>query len=88
MREVRRRPLDDSLVAISATDPLNLIGTLLPGNKVPALSGNRVLYRDGVPAATLIAGTLHFSAEVEQGDQGALRDRLIRVPDLISSKYK
>ncbi|HWD33865.1 MAG TPA: DEAD/DEAH box helicase [Pseudomonas sp.] len=88
MREVRRRPLDDSLVAISATDPLNLIGTLLPGNKVPALSGNRVLYRDGVPAATLIAGTLHFSAEVEQGDQGALRDRLIRIPDLISSKYK
>ncbi|WP_422417906.1 DEAD/DEAH box helicase [Pseudomonas sp. GZD-222] len=82
MREVRRRPLDDSLVAISATDPLNLIGTLLPGNKVPALSGNRVLYRDGVPAVTLIAGKLHFSATVEQGDQGALRDRLIRVPDL------
>jgi ATP-dependent Lhr-like helicase len=87
MREVRRRPLDGDLVAISASDPLNLVGTLLPGNKVPALSGNRVLYRDGVPAVTLIAGALHFSAEVEQDDQGALRDRLIRVPDLTSNKY-
>ncbi|MGH8485162.1 MAG: Lhr family helicase, partial [Pseudomonas sp.] len=78
LREVRRRPVDDSLVAISASDPLNLLGTLLPGNKVPALSGNRVLYRDGLPVASLVAGALHYLVEIEPDQQGPLRDRLIR----------
>src|SRR5947209_11404639 len=37
-------------VTISAADPLNLVGTLLPGERVPALSGATVAYRDGVVA--------------------------------------
>ncbi len=57
LREVRRRPLDGELVGISGVDPLNLCGSLLPGNKVPALSGNRIVFRDGLPVATLVAGT-------------------------------
>ncbi|PSS57093.1 DEAD/DEAH box helicase [Pseudomonas sp. BBP2017] len=80
LREVRRRPLDGSLVAISASDPLNLIATLLPGNKVPALSGNRLLYRDGIPIATLIAGKVQMLIAVELAQQGELRNRLIREP--------
>ena len=80
LREVRRRPVDGGLVAISASDPLNLIGTLLPGNKVPALSGNRLLFRDGLPVATLIAGNVQLLIEVELAQQGELRERLIREP--------
>ncbi|MET3054662.1 DEAD/DEAH box helicase [Pseudomonas alkylphenolica] len=82
MREVRRRPLDADLIAISASDPLNLVGTLLPGNKIPALSTNRVLYRDGVPVASLLAGALHYEPGVMPAQQGELRDRLIRAPGL------
>ncbi|MBH3430518.1 DEAD/DEAH box helicase [Pseudomonas alkylphenolica] len=82
LREVRRRPVDNSLVAISASDPLNLLGTLLPGSKVPALSGNRVLFRDGLPVASLVAGTLHYLVEIEPNQQGPLRDRLIRESSL------
>lgn len=80
LREVRRRPVDGGLVTISASDPLNLIGTLLPGNKVPALSGNRLLFRDGLPVATLIAGNVQLLLEVELAQQGELRERLIREP--------
>jgi ATP-dependent Lhr-like helicase len=36
---------------IAATDPLNLVGILTPGPRVPAVAGQRVLYRDGVPVA-------------------------------------
>ncbi|MNE82321.1 hypothetical protein D3C80_1790380 [compost metagenome] len=92
LREVRRRPLDASLVALSGSDPLNLVGTLLPGalhpgtlhpgTRVPALSSNRLLYRDGVPVASLIAGTVHFDVTLELAQQGELRDRLIREPGL------
>jgi ATP-dependent Lhr-like helicase len=58
LREVRRRPLDGTLVLVSGVDPLNLCGTLLPGDKVPALGGNRILFRDGLPVATVVAGKL------------------------------
>jgi ATP-dependent Lhr-like helicase len=63
LREVRRRPHDGSLVCISGVDPLNLCGTLLPGDKVPALAGNRILFRDGVAAATVIAGKIDYLAD-------------------------
>jgi ATP-dependent Lhr-like helicase len=75
LRDVRRRPLDGSLVRISAVDPLNLCGTLLPGDKVPALSGNRILFRDGVPVATWIAKKPHYDNSLE----GTERERLLRV---------
>src|SRR5690606_36841850 len=51
LREVRRRSPSGELIRVSGSDPLNLAGTLLPGAKVPALAGNRLLYRDGVPVA-------------------------------------
>ncbi|MDB5990765.1 MAG: box helicase [Herbaspirillum sp.] len=63
LREVRRRPHDNNLVCISGVDPLNLCGTLLPGDKVPALAGNRILFRDGLPVATIIAGKINYLLE-------------------------
>jgi len=60
LREMRRRPHDGSYVCISAVDPLNLCGTLLAGDKVPALAGNRILFHNGVPVATMVAGKFHY----------------------------
>lgn len=60
LREMRRRAPDGSYVCISAIDPLNLCGTLLAGDKVPALAGNRLLFRDGAPVATQVAGKFHY----------------------------
>jgi ATP-dependent helicase Lhr and Lhr-like helicase len=51
LREVRKKPGRGTLVAVSASDPLNLVGIATPGDRLPALAGNRVLYRDGVPIA-------------------------------------
>jgi ATP-dependent Lhr-like helicase len=71
LREVRKRALDGSLVCISGVDPLNLSGTLLPGDKVPALAGNRILLRDGLPVATIVAGKISYLL-----DPGAEREQL------------
>jgi ATP-dependent Lhr-like helicase len=60
LREVRRRPHDGNLVCISGVDPLNLCGTLLAGDKVPSLAGNRILFRDGVPVANIVAGKISY----------------------------
>jgi ATP-dependent Lhr-like helicase len=51
LRAARRAPKDGTLVRISAADCLNLTGLVTPGDRVPALRSNRVLYRDGVPVA-------------------------------------
>jgi ATP-dependent Lhr-like helicase len=78
LREVRRRPHDGSLVAVCGVDPLNLAGTLLPGAKVPALASNRLVYRDGLPAAAEIAGKQVFWLELDQQASAEVRSKLIR----------
>ncbi|WP_348748976.1 DEAD/DEAH box helicase [Pseudomonas rhodesiae] len=76
LREVRRRPHDGRLVAVCGADPLNLVGTLLPGNKVPAVSGNRIVYRDGLPAAVRVGNKQQLLVEE---DQQAVQEKLIRL---------
>ena len=71
LREMRRREHDGTLVCISGVDPLNLCGTLLPGEKVPALAGNRILFRDGVAVAAIAGGKISYLEE-----PGAERDLL------------
>ena len=78
LREVRKRPPSGELLAVSAVDPLNQLGTLLPGSKVSALPGNRLLYRDGVPLAVLVAGKPQWLVELDMPEQEAVRRALLR----------
>jgi ATP-dependent Lhr-like helicase len=43
---------------LSAADPLNLQGILTPGARIAALTGNRILFFDGLPIAALEAGDI------------------------------
>ena len=65
MRSTRRAEDDGSLTIVSACDPLNLAGILSPGPRVPALPGNRVVYRGGVPIAAAIGGHLELRTETD-----------------------
>ena len=58
LREIRRKPASGQWVSLSGADPLNLVGVLTPGPRLPALIGNRVVYRDGLPVAVLSGGAL------------------------------
>jgi ATP-dependent Lhr-like helicase len=49
LRRVASSPLDGEEVRLSAADPLNLTGVLLPGPRLPALRGGVLLLVDGVP---------------------------------------
>ena len=60
LRAVRRAPREGrERVELSACDPLNLCGTVLPGPRVPAAPGARVAYVDGVPSGSAPAADLH-----------------------------
>jgi ATP-dependent Lhr-like helicase len=78
LRETRRTALTGSLVSISAADPLNVVGTLLPGAKIPALTGNRVLYREGVAVAALVAGEMRALMPLDGADANAAERALLR----------
>jgi len=47
VRGMRGLPLNGETITLSAADPLNLIGILVPGERVPAISGRAVTYLDG-----------------------------------------
>jgi ATP-dependent Lhr-like helicase len=81
LRQVRRQAPDGELLALSASDPLNLVGTVLPGSKVPRLPGARVLYRDGIALATLVAGTVELLQPLSDADAHAARRMLLREPE-------
>jgi ATP-dependent helicase Lhr and Lhr-like helicase len=78
LREIRRRPEPRNLVSISGADPLNLVGVLTPGPRLPALTGNRLLYRDGIPIALLAGGEVRFLAELEAREEWDARKALLR----------
>ena len=78
MREIRRRPARGEWVSLSGADPLNLIGILTPGQRLSALTANRVLYRDGLPMAALTAGKAQFLTDIETADQWEAEKRLQR----------
>ena len=46
-RKAANQPTGERIV-ISAADPLNLVGILVPGERIPAISGRSVTFRDGM----------------------------------------
>jgi ATP-dependent Lhr-like helicase len=61
VRAMRKLDTVAGTITLSAADPLNLVGILVPGERVPAISGNSVSFRDGVaiagPEVAASAGT-------------------------------
>lgn len=52
LRAMRRVPMkgrDPQVVKISAADPLNLVGIILPGSRITAVPSTYVVFRDGIP---------------------------------------
>ncbi len=62
LRAMRNLPASGEVVTISAADPLNLVGFIVPGERVAAISGKYVTFRDGVAVE----------------DAGALQPRCVR----------
>ena len=69
LRETRRKIRSGDWVSLSGADPLNLVGILTPGPKLPALTGNRLLYQDGVPVAALSGGETRFYETLDAKDK-------------------
>jgi ATP-dependent Lhr-like helicase len=78
LREMRRKPPTGEWVSISGADPLNLAGILTPGNKLSALTGNRILFKDGIPMAMLAGGKVEYTASIEPAEHWEAKKKLLR----------
>ncbi|HEX4186122.1 MAG TPA: helicase-related protein, partial [Stellaceae bacterium] len=78
LREIRRKPPSDDWISLSGADPLNLAGILTPGPKLAALTGNRLLYCDGLPVALLAGGEVQFLTSLDPAIQWEARKTLLR----------
>ena len=80
LRSVRNIEPSGQLVVVSACDPLNLVGILTPGERVPAMQGNRVAFRDGVPLCSLEGDNLVVRARGDGDIPADARTLLQRLP--------
>ncbi|MBA2705628.1 MAG: hypothetical protein H0U60_17450, partial [Blastocatellia bacterium] len=68
----------ESLISISAADPLNLVGIITPGGRITAYTSNRILYRNGEPIAVLEAGEPRFLIELSRAMEWKAKAALMR----------
>jgi ATP-dependent Lhr-like helicase len=78
VRAIRRQGAQESLISVSAADPLNLVGVITPGNRVASHTSNRVLYQDGVPVAALESGETRFIVELSRTMEWKAKAALMR----------
>jgi ATP-dependent Lhr-like helicase len=78
LREIRRKPPNGAWISVSGADPLNLAGLITPGPKLAALTGNRVLFRDGMPIAFFAGGDVQFLETLDTGSEWEARKALRR----------
>jgi ATP-dependent Lhr-like helicase len=78
LRAVKRKPETGGLVAVSGADPLNLVGILTPGPRLPAIAKNRLLYRDGLPVAMREGGEVILLDGASAADRWELESVLCK----------
>jgi ATP-dependent Lhr-like helicase len=80
LREIRNRPRQGDLIALSAADPLNLSGIVTPGRRVTLQQSHRLLYRDGVPIALSAQREITLLETIDPREEWQVRNALLRKP--------
>src|SRR6202022_3630070 len=79
LRNVRRNQnATPRWVSVSGADPLNLAGILTPGQKLAALTGNRLLHQEGVPTALFESGDVRFLQTLDIKTEWEAQKALLR----------
>ncbi|HEX7337587.1 MAG TPA: DEAD/DEAH box helicase [Gemmatimonadales bacterium] len=78
LRAIRRQEKTGTLTAVGGADPLNLVGIITPGDRIPALTSNRILYREGVPVLAREAGEVRSLEPATAEPSAELLQALVR----------
>ncbi|MFN8394277.1 MAG: DEAD/DEAH box helicase [Bacteroidia bacterium] len=80
LRKWRGKPAEGHLIAMSAADPLNLLGVFSLGHRLAAITSNRILYRDGEPIALMDGKEVRWLVDEEPGPKWEMQKLLVMKP--------
>ncbi|MBI2799748.1 MAG: DEAD/DEAH box helicase [Gammaproteobacteria bacterium] len=76
LRRLRAQPGSGVIVAISTADPLNLVGIVTPGVRIPATLGGRIAFQDGEPVGVQIGLDVRILKSLGAGSEMRIRTAL------------
>ncbi len=77
LRRIRDAEATNTLVCVSGADPLNLVGSVITGARIPAIASTRIVFRDGLPVAALTGGEMQPLVELSSTEAWPIRQLLI-----------
>lgn len=78
LRKIRKTEKKNTQVSISAADPLNLVGIITPGARIPKYYRNRILFEDGIPIAWTEGKEIKYSKEYSPKMQWDYKNALLQ----------
>lgn len=78
LRKTRKQDDQCTFVSISACDPLNLMGIIMPGQKTTAHLANRILFQNGIPIAVQNGRETQFLTGTKESDKWDIKQKLVR----------
>ena len=76
LRKSKKLQKHGEITVLSAADPLNLVGILSAGPRLPTVPSHRLVLLDGIPVATQGAGDLQWLTTISGEDQWRIQRRL------------
>ena len=81
LRASKGKERTGKFVVVAACDPMNVVGILTPGERVPAVLGNRIVFRDGIPVCSLESGVIIDRLKSDETEMAKAR-MLLQFPAL------
>ena len=78
LRAQRRKAPTGAITVVSAADPLNLAGIITPGDRLAAITSNRLALREGLPVALREGGKVRLLVELTAEEQWQVEHALLR----------
>ncbi|MCI0666767.1 MAG: DEAD/DEAH box helicase [Methylococcaceae bacterium] len=78
LRKIPKARDPSEWITINASDPLNLLGIVLPGPRISAHPHHRIVFQSGIPVAYRAGRETQFLQAVNEPDQWEIKQRLIR----------
>lgn len=77
LRRLKKTAPARQFIGVSSTDPLNLVGIVLPGLRIPAVLGNRIAFLDGEAVAIQLGNEVRFLKDLTIEEQTRARTALL-----------
>lgn len=78
LRKVRKEQDDSTYTVVNASDPLNLVGIVMPGGKITAHPGTRILFQGGVAVAFQSGKEFRYLKTVDEKQKWNIEQKLVR----------